>query len=155
MGSVTVNNLFRPSILLATHVPLINIMLSQLHSSIASAMTTMATTKAPQCQRWCYANKKPWTVKCAWLTNDCSACPECDRKSSWCARGQKTVVMCKPYTDLSLGGVSERTQNLATILIGPRVNNYMDGFSIVVVGGRHCCLRWVVCGERCTNEMRR
>ena len=156
MGSVTLNNLFRPSMLSATHSLLMNIMLSQLLSHIASVKGTMVTTKAPRCQRWCSAKKLQWKVKCAWATKDCSACPECNRKCSWCARGQKHVVVCKPYSDLSLGGVSERTQDLTTIMIGPRVIINMDGLSIVVVGGRHCCLScWVVCGDHCTNEMRR
>ena len=77
-------------------------MLSQLLSRIASVTKTMTTIKAPQCQRWCYTHSRTWAVKCAWASNHCSACPECDRKCSWCARGQKTVVMRKPYSDMRI-----------------------------------------------------
>ena len=49
----------------------------QLIRALASFSTT---TKAVQGQKWCGTNPKPWSVKCAWDSKDCSACPECAGK---------------------------------------------------------------------------
>ena len=45
-----------------------------------------STTKGTTCPNWCATHKQSWKLKCGWDNKRCSACPECDRESSWCAR---------------------------------------------------------------------
>ena len=58
------------------------LMLAWLGSSrcFASFNTYEVGLRAGQCQKWCVNNAKPWSVKCAWDSKDCSGCPECSGK---------------------------------------------------------------------------
>ena len=149
---------------------------------IASATTT---TKVAKCLKYCANHAKPWAVKCAWTTKDCSACPACTGKCFCAAHIHCRMLTIKPlllddlepplicllYTDVRGGRwfcdrfrlwtmvVTHVTSELYTVTWQPPTCRTrvinIDMIFPLKIYLKWLWLRWVVGGENGINEIRR
>ena len=45
---------------------------------IGALLALLSSTTASACENWCTTNAQTWATKCAWTSDQCSGCAECD-----------------------------------------------------------------------------
>jgi len=45
---------------------------------LGALLALLSSTTASACENWCSTNAQTWATKCAWTSDQCSGCAECD-----------------------------------------------------------------------------